>query len=348
MTLSIRNTLLALATLLVPFSADAKKPKDKPTGDFVILFVGGANGDHASPTLKQLEKRLASFDPDTGVVVFTGNYSSGELPAEGGDGRTEVERDLMAHVSAVSAFAQRGGKVYFLPGNRDFAAGGTKAIRRMRDFLNAAMGPKADVMPAADCGEPVLLDLTDNLGLVLVNSQWFMQDWDIDPLANEGCAVKTRETFHLRVRDAFNEYRTRRLVIASHHPLRTYGEMGGSFSLKSHLTPAPIVGTVSVIAREAGLVPQYEGHPQVRAYMNMLAQEAQRYGSFVFASGHDANLQYVQFEGQMQIIAGTASRSTEPTARTFEGDFAKDSAGWAEMGFPCCLVNPCASTARFT
>jgi hypothetical protein len=205
-----RQLLLCAALLLSAPPALAKARADDEEGPFVLLFVGGAGGDDSSPTLTRLKDRLQSLDPKHGLLVFTGNYGDGELPAEGGEGRSRAEGHILAHVDVAQDFVKRGGKVFFLAGQRDFAGGGTKAVRRLRDFLNqsfeTALGagdsddandkPDLDVMPQAGCGDTTLLELNDRLGLLLLDSQWWMQDWANDPQANEECEVKTRADFH--------------------------------------------------------------------------------------------------------------------------------------------------------
>jgi len=319
------RALLAIATLFAPFATARAQ-------DTTLFFVGGAHGEGSSPTLEQLEARLKTADPKTDVVVFTGNYARTELPEEDDPARASVERAVMAHVKATKAFAAEGGRVYYLPGHLDFAAGGSKAVKRLRKFLNEAYGePTEDVMPEAACGEPAVIELNDGLGLALVNSQWWMQEWEDDPHANQGCKVKSREAFALYFRDALNDFRTRRLVVAMYHPLLSYGEMGDSYSLQSHLQPAPIVGTVSVLLSQVGLVPQHRNHPRFHSFVKLLTSETARYGSFVFASGHDENLQLLTVEGQTQIIAGTSGPDAKPVVTPDEGHFAEATPGWAEL-----------------
>ncbi len=308
---------------------------------FTLVFVGGSHGAGSTATLTSLKTRLESLDPTKALVVFTGNYSDGELPTEGADNRGNAERNVLAHVSATGDFFKRGGKVYFLAGHRDFAAEGTAAVRRMRKLLNASFEVlipqeereknEIDVMPEAACGTATMLELTDKIGLLLVNSQWWMQDWLADPSFNDGCEAKTRKSFEGNLTDRFRSYRNRRLIIASHHPLRSYGELGGAFTAKAHFTPAPLVGTAWVLARQSGLVPQHQNHPIVHSYVEMVLNEAERNGSYVFASGHDANLQYLVLNNQAQIIAGTSAQIAEPTVAADTGDFAAATPGWVEL-----------------
>lgn len=330
--LPLNPLALLIAALLAPFAALAEADKKSST----LLFVGGSGGHGATPTLERLKGRLGELDPKRGVVVFTGNYSTAELPPEG-PGRAAAERHVLAHVTATQDFVKRGGQVYFLAGHTDFAEGGSKAVRRLRKFLNRSYegddesDDKLDVMPLANCGDLVELNLSESLTLVLFNSQWWMQDWVADPDSNEGCDLKTRMQFQLRMQSVFSGNRNRRLVVASHHPIASYGELGGAFTAGAHVRPAPILGTIGVLARQAGLVPQYQNHPMVRSYTDLLLDGARRYGGFVFASGHDASLQVLSFAGQTQLVSGSSARVAEPTASAADGDFAASSPGWIEL-----------------
>jgi hypothetical protein len=319
-----RPSLLAALLLLSPLAARAEHR---------LLFVGGAGGDESPPTLTRLEQHLKDLDPKHTVVVFTGNYARAELPDEDAPGRTAIERQVMAHVNATRDFAGRGGAVYFLPGDRDFAAGGAKAVKRLRKFLNHAYPGKHDVMPVSACGEPVEIELGDTLGLLLLNSQWWMQDWDLDPASNQGCQLKTREALTDPLRGALNVDRRRRLVIATHHPLLSYGAYGGDFTWQQHITPAPIVGTVEILARQAGLVPQYYNHPRFRAWVDLVLTEAARYGQSVFVSGHDANLQFLTVDKQLQVISGSSGTTADPVNTATGSDFTAAQPGWAELDF---------------
>jgi hypothetical protein len=341
--LRARTLLLACAGLLSSFAARGGETATKGGG--TLLFVGGTAGDDASPTLTRLERRLGSLDPERDVVIFTGNYSDGELPAQGEAGRAAAEGHVLAHVRATQDFVRRGGRVYFLAGQHDFAGGGTKAVRRLRTFLNqsyaaaleapgsgdASERAEIDVMPQAGCGDTTLIELGKRSALLLVDSEWWMQDWANDPFANEGCEVKTRTEFQEHLHDALMAYRNGRLIIASHHPLRSDGEHGGSFTGGAHLSPLPVVGTFWVLARQAGLVEQYQNHPMMRSYVDLVHEEAQRYGAYVFASGHDANLQYLLLEKQVQIVSGTSASTARPTVGASAGDFAAATPGWAEL-----------------
>gem|GEM_PF-815719 len=332
---------LVLAALVVSTLAAAKAPGIEANA--TLLFIGGSDGDGRTPTLANLEERLKSADPASTIVVFTGNYTGGEFPHRDDLLRARAESAAMAHVTATLDFYQRGGRVFYLVGDHDFPdEAGTKPVRRLRKFLNEAYAAAAvkgddenqeavDVMPNPACGTPKLLELTDELGLLLVNSQWWMIDRNGDKDFNEHCDGTTRASFTGHFLDNFRKYRNTRLIIASHHPMRSYGPLGGSFTAGAHASPLPIVGTAWVFARWMGLVEQYEAHPMFHAYTEFLRTEGNRNGAYVFVSGHDASLQYLELQAQTQIVAGTSGNEATPVVGASDGDFSLSSPGWAEI-----------------
>lgn len=357
--------------MLLSVAAWAEKADTTPR-PVTLLFVGGSNGEAGTTTLQSLKARLEKVEaPADVVVVFTGNMLAAELPPSGEPGRAEGEAAVAAHVEAVGDFFARGGRVIFLPGHHELAGDGTKAVNRLRKLLNksfatllevpeeepqrapepdagapseavAGPGPKAkkekaekevDVMPEAACGDSFDIEVTKNVILLLLNSQWWMQQTSYDPNFNDACSVKTRGAFMGNVADAMRKHRNHRLVIASHHPLRSYGEYGGSFTASAHWSPLPVVGTTWVLAREAGLVPQYQNHPDVQSFVSSVLSEGQRYGKFVFVGGHDASLQYEVVKRQVQLVAGTSASKGAPVDKANDGDFVAPLPGWVELAF---------------
>jgi len=325
----------AVACAFAALNASAAGRKPGAAGPYTLVFAGGSAGDGLTPALRGLGERLAALDPKRTVVVFTGNYAAGELPEEGAPGRPAAEAAVLAHADATRDFAARGGRVYFLLGHRDFPEGGTRAAVRLRRLLDgafeAATGRERRVAPEATCGTPVLVELGPRAALLLVNSQWWMQESRLDPELNDGCDVRTSEAFETAVVSALRDWRDRRLVIAAHHPLKSWGETGGAFTVEAHADPAPLAGSAWVFARQLGLVPQHQAYPLVRAYSELLFEEAERVGAFVFVSGHDESQQHLALGRQTQLVSGTSAREGRPVVTPAAPDFALGEPGWLEL-----------------
>ncbi|MEM6531773.1 MAG: hypothetical protein AAF654_04085 [Myxococcota bacterium] len=305
--------------------------------DSTVVFVGGTGGETPAPTLVQLAERLESADADRTWVVFTGNYTeAGEFPSENSKKRERAEVDVRLHLDAVREFVVRGGHVHFIPGNRDYHDG-RGPIRRLQGFINKEVesfveGAELDPSPmsSADCGDPVVVDLGPNVALALLNSPWWMNDWEGDAKTNQGCAIKSRSEFSEAINGLTKGYRTRRLLIAVHHPLESLGPYGGYFDGVDHLLP-PVFGTLAVWARQSGLIPQYRGHVMYDSLASMLRGHAQTFGSYVFVSGHDRSLQQLRVEDQLQLIAGHSGPNPTRVDGPRDGEFTREGAGWVEV-----------------
>ena len=73
--------------------------------------------------------------------------------------------------------------------------------------------------------------------MIVVDSQWFLEDWNQHPTINEFCDIKTREAFFEELEDLLNKNRDKKVILAMHHPLQTNGSHGGQFSLEKQLFP---------------------------------------------------------------------------------------------------------------
>ncbi|MEO1301905.1 MAG: hypothetical protein AAFV36_01865 [Myxococcota bacterium] len=306
----------------------------------LAVFVGGTQGDTASNTLQNLSRRLESADPTQTTVVFTGNYTAvGEFPEKNSDQRAQAEREVQVHIDAVEGFLARGGPVFFMPGHRDYR-NGRGAVRRLRDFINQrvrlarsqdqAEEDDFDAMPNADCGDPYAIELNNTIAVVLLNSAWWMQDWAAHPKTNQGCDIKSRSEFAEAFNSLTKGYRTRRMLVAVHHPIDSLGPYGGSFDGIDHLIP-PIFGTIAIWAKQTGLIPEYRNHAMFDSFASTLKNSADTFGSFVFVSGHDRSLQHLKVDEQVQIISGHSGGDPTRVDSADEGDFTAEASGWAEV-----------------
>lgn len=321
-----------LSTLLVPlltvFSASPVLAADAP---YTIFSLGGAPTAEGDPTLAAFARRLASADPRASAVLFTGNYSAhGPMPPVDDPKRTRVEADVLRHLDAVRAYVARGGRVFFLPGDMDFQ--GPESVRRLRDFVDRSLygeGAERTAMPVAACGDPVLFNLNERVVLALLNSQWWMHDFDAHPQMNEDCQVKDRSKVPAAVNDIVKRWRASRLVFAMHHPIESRGPYGGRFPVAAHFVP-PLAASLSIWARQSGLVPQHMSHVRYDTFAEGVFAAAQKFGGFTFVSGHDKSLQLVFEEDQAQIVTGTAGQTTHVVGSGERG-FTASRPGWAEL-----------------
>ena len=185
-------------------------------------------------------------------------------------------------------------------------------------------------MPHPDCGEPTIIKLADNAIITLLNSQWWLSDWQKHTRTNEGCEIKSRSQAALAFEATLRKYKNRRLIFALHHPLESLGQFGGHFQPIEHLKP-PLVGSLEIWAKQSGLIPQYRNHPKYNALSSSLQGFLKKYGSFIFLSGHERNLQLFKVGKQIQIISGASSTHTSPAKATGTDEFTTQTPGWVEL-----------------
>ena len=311
----------ATGKLYINASNDTQAEPGTEVPIYTIYALGdaGENNEQAKTVLNALADQSAD-DTQPGLVLFLGDniYPAGlSTPSETKE-RQYGEALLKSQVDALSAYR---GEIVFIPGNHDwneFKAGGLEAIKREGEFLQSFGLTNLSLKPTDGCGGPFVKELTPNAVLFIIDSQWWIQDWDKEPKMNEGCAIKSREAMVNRLKALFEEYHDRQILIAMHHPLESRGPHGGYFSFRDHVfplskvvdwlyIPLPVIGSLYPWSR------QIIGHPQDengKAYKEMKESifELALDHHVIFLCGHDHNLQYLKHAGQSILVSGSGSK----------------------------------------
>src|SRR5690606_8698317 len=165
--------------------------------DKTFYFIGNArNGGHeASKPVASLTNYLAENNSEDSYVVFLGNsfYPSGMQPKDDA-AKMEAEKSMNPHLVALKDFK---GKVIVLPGNRDWESG-VDGLELEEDFLKAKFNDADVLQPNNGCGLESI-DINDNVHLLAIDTQWFLEDWDDYPKMNDKCDIKTRDKFFIEI-----------------------------------------------------------------------------------------------------------------------------------------------------
>ena len=73
--------------------------------------------------------------------------------------------------------------------------------------------------------------------MVIIDTQWWLEDWDHSPEVNSGCEIKSRNSFFLAFEEVLRKHRHKNVIIAMHHPLESGGSHGGHFPARTHIFP---------------------------------------------------------------------------------------------------------------
>ncbi len=308
---------------------------------FLMGDAGGSTVDYKPPGLRILSHHVQQAGINSTLVYLGDNiYPNGMAPK-----KKEVERkaDEVAMVGQLEFLKDFPGNLYVIAGNHDWYEYGIDGLKRQRKFIEKYLDRKDIWGPDCGCGDPVEIDLDDNLVLVLLDTEWWLTNWNKHPEINQDCLVKSREVFRLFFEDAIKSNRDKNLIVATHHPLHSHGPHGGSFSWKEHLfpiteasdalwIPLPGLGSAYPLLRSTVGSKQDLAHPRYRDLKNLMINIARKNGRFIFVSGHEHTLQYLQEEEQHFIVSGSGSRNN--AVAVGQGtQFAEGAQGFAKLLF---------------
>jgi hypothetical protein len=339
-------TLVLLLSSCADYKLHVEGPQTQPIPaeygepEHTMYLIGDA-GDFAPgtipPAIKLLGKRLKDA-PENSSVMFLGDniYPKGMPPRKTPE-RALAEERINAQLDIVKDYK---GKVFFIPGNHDwYQKRPRKGIERVEEYVEAYLDRGNVWLPDEGCSGPETKDLSKSVATVIIDSEWYLMNWHKERELNEGCEVKSRESFAFFFQNELKKNRSKNLVIAMHHPLYTNGEHGGRFTLKQHLfpltdfkknlyIPLPVIGSVFQFLRATVGPRQDTSHPQARELKRIVESSAKKNGSFIIVSGHEHNLQYFEIDGQSYLVSGAGSKH-EPAGKGRGAQFAYG----GEMGF---------------
>ncbi|RQH22491.1 hypothetical protein D5R40_30865 [Okeania hirsuta] len=80
-----------------------------------------------------------------------------------------------------------------MAGNHDWYADGLKGVKRQEKFIEEYLDRKNVLLPKPGCSGPEEIELGDDLVLLLIDSQWYLTNWENETEINDDCPVKSRE-----------------------------------------------------------------------------------------------------------------------------------------------------------
>ncbi|MFN7120016.1 MAG: metallophosphoesterase, partial [Saprospiraceae bacterium] len=145
---------------------------------FLIGDAGNAAPGAIPPAVALLQDKLrATKDPKNASVVFLGDnlYPNGFAPKREEAERAIDEYRLRVQLDAVKDFP---GQIFFVAGNHDWYTWGIQGLKQERKFIEEYLGRENVWLPKPGCGDPVEVELNKDLVVVLLDSEWYLADWD--------------------------------------------------------------------------------------------------------------------------------------------------------------------------
>ena len=300
--------------------------KDIAHSFYVIGNAGNSPLGTSPEILKIFTDTIAKASAQS-TVIFLGDNSSPEgLPKEEAVGRSLAAHQLNIQIDAVKDFK---GRTIVIPGNEDWYNQGLEGLKRQETYIENALG-KHTFLPENGCPiEKVVI--SEKIDLIIIDTEWYLTNWDKHPNINEHCDIKTKARFFDVLEDEVKKSIGKTTLIALHHPIFTNGSHGGQFPFNSNFKPFPLLGTLKNIIRKAGGVSttdiQNKLYRELRKHIVTLSQNNEK---TIFISGHERNLQYIIQENLPQIVSGSGSTYIE-ARNVGGGEFASASQGFARL-----------------
>ncbi len=315
-----------------------KASLEKGEVDYRVLLIGDAGApfkkNDKNPAQASVLKALeyfAGFIPDRTAIVFLGDniYKKGlpdeSVPSSALDedcqGRACAEKRIDAQINAVKGSGARG---IFVPGNHDWHSSGGKGWKRIRNLdkyiadAGKNMQVNIDLVPDNGCPGPVTVPLSGNeleISLMALDTQWWLHDFkkpareDNPSHCDQVTETEVIESIKKRIEESTNLKRP--ILLASHHPLKSYGQHGGYYSSGDLIRPLYLI---EQIFRKSIFAGRQELHNAVYKNMRVKIESAlQTYSGkvktpMIYAAGHDHSLQIIDDQkGILHLVSGAGS-----------------------------------------
>lgn len=312
-------------------------PKKTPKHTFYVAGgMGNGNAFVDDFVYNLLRTELAKADKNATLLLTGDNVSAEE------DNWAYDKRLLDKQITLAENFK---GEVIFIPGNNEWKNYNTKKVEKIEDYIKDLDQESIRFFPENAC--PIeRREINDDLLLVLIDSKWFVSNWSRVENINKKCTdIVTRRRFMEELKDAIDDNLDKNIVIAMHHPVLSNGPYAGHKSLKDHMTPFPVAGTlVNGIMDLGAFDPDHLNSRRynfLRIVVSALAQQSDR---ITIVSGHEENLQYLTAKKVQQIISGSLSAKTATNLSKdqlvaiggelpFEGVFTHGAKGFAKLEY---------------
>ena len=312
--------LVLLVALVAPAIAIAQNTES--TIAHRLLFVGDAGEYYVreAPMGSVVRKRLGA-SAENATIIFLGDNVYPAGLSNKGSATYEREQEILRE--QVSWVEGTGSRAVFVPGNHDWqhwGKNGLEYIKNQQSWFDSLQNPLFSFFPRENCPGPVEISLGGPNLLVILDTQWFLHKWE-KPGEESQCDAKTREEVIGMLGEIIARNPHKRVIIAGHHPIITYGDHGGIFTWKDHLfpltdlrpylyVPLPVIGSIYPLYRKLFGHVQDTRHPLYREFREPIQELLKKHPGNLYVAGHEHALQYIVHDSTHFIVSGGGAKYT--------------------------------------
>jgi hypothetical protein len=283
----------------------AQSEKEISKSVYITANIGEQKQSKAAEILKVIVEQ--SKADANAVFLSVGNNTSAAGYPEKKKARKEEEQLLTSRL--LDPLKSFNGEIILLPGKNEWNSGGQNNLDDLESFLQD--NSKAKFWPNDGC--PIEREsLSDEVELLMVDSQWYLEDWDEHPYMNSKCEIKTREQFFTQFKDELKDEQNKTIIVAIHHPIlsanrRGFFERMGGFSNQSYFDN------------------------DMQYLVGRLETLASQFEDVIFVSGNHRNLQFIVDDGIPQVMSGGTANLQNIRDQSKKVKFADDTYGFTKL-----------------
>ena len=305
---------------------------------FLIGDAGEPLPDGTDPVLNNLKKQLTVAGKNSAVIFLGDNIYPKGLHNKDDANRKQDESRLTPQLDIIKNHTGLG---FVIPGNHDWEQGGKHGwefIKNQEAFVAEYLQRNDVFFPKGGCPSPQEIHVSPKLTLVLLDTQWFLHQWD-KPAEHADCDIKTLPAMLAAVDDILFRNQDKKVVVLGHHPMYSHGMHGGYFTAKDHLLPLhelgvniplPVIGSIYPLYRSLIGNIQDIQHPIYKEMRDGLTSIFKQYPNVIYANGHEHNMQWIVRDSINYITAGSGSKNT-PVKKGKDALFVAEKKGFAVL-----------------
>ncbi|SFC84116.1 Calcineurin-like phosphoesterase [Flexibacter flexilis DSM 6793] len=314
-----------------PYYADSEtdwlnhRPDDQAQILHSVLLVGDAGAvatDAPDPIISLMRREMAMLPAPKQTIVFLGDniYPRG-MPPEGHRLRAAAEQIANTQISLLQHFK---GNIFFLSGNHDWNKGkpnGGEYLLRQEQYYQERLRRLNIFKPHLNELGPEEIWLTDDILLLVINTQWWVQKEGTRPVSSAySSRAENKNDFARLLKNILIKNRDKKILIVGHHPLYSNALHAGKFTPKQHVFPLtaihkslyfplPIAGSLYPLYRKVFGAKEDMAHPRYRSLREtLLSVLKEERNNIVYVAGHEHNLQYFNRHNNHYVVSGSASK----------------------------------------
>ena len=299
--------------------AQTVKDNDSVQARIVLIGDGGQLIKGRHPVVNAARKTVP-MDSKTTIIYLGDNLYKTGLP----DNAMPTYEIAKAPLDSQIEIAGKAPvNVFFIPGNHDWANGtriGYESILRVQNYIDVLGNKYIRQLPRNGCPGPVEQKINDDVTLVMVDSQWWLHEFE-KPGVESDCPYKTKAEVITQLEDIMEKNDKKFVIFAMHHPIRSYGPHGGFFTLKQHIfpftdaipklyIPLPIIGSGYPLTRAVFGTAQDIKHPLYQEMITSFENVVKGHKNVIFVSGHEHTLQLIKDTNYINIVSGSGSKQS--------------------------------------